>query len=280
MVEEPSSIGIRYAGEVQPETMSAKELIEILTAFNNIVLKASRVVHGSDSQIAFKISHVQAGSIDIKGVMEFVAGLQPLAALTIGAFDVKDIPHLVKSWLDLAKFLAGEPASKVQNVKNGAGLQIENINGASSVVNGNVYNTYIAVDVGKDAAKLAAPTKRGATKLELIGKGRRIASYTPKDASSFQPIKPNDKPITTEIDAYLSVIAPVLEGEGGWKLRYGRMVLTAKLEDERFLRKVHDGGESFRRGDTLKVRLKTVQTRVGSKVKTKHTIVRVIDRAS
>jgi hypothetical protein len=75
--------------------MSAGELIAILSAFNSIVLKASRVVHGSESRFAFKISHVQPGSIDIKGVLEIVAGLQPLAALTISAFDVKDIPELL-----------------------------------------------------------------------------------------------------------------------------------------------------------------------------------------
>src|SRR5262249_12684808 len=62
------------------------------------------------------------------------------------------------------------------------------------------------------------------------------------------------------------------------RFRYGRMSLTATLLDDEYRQKAHTGEESFRHGDLLKVRLKTVQEKVGGKVVTRHFIVKVLDR--
>jgi hypothetical protein len=63
-----------------------------------------------------------------------------------------------------------------------------------------------------------------------------------------------------------------------WRFKYGRMSLTAKLLDEEYRQRVTSGEESFRHGDLLKVRLRTVQERIGGRVVTRHFIVRVLER--
>jgi len=70
----------------------------------------------------------------------------------------------------------------------------------------------------------------------------------------------------------------VLQGEGMWRFKYGRMYLTAKLLDDEYRQRVTNGEESFKHGDLLKVRLKTVQEKVGHRVVTRHSIIKVIDR--
>jgi hypothetical protein len=57
------------------------------------------------------------------------------------------------------------------------------------------------------------------------------------------------------------------------------MTLTARLLDETYRQKVLEGQESFRHGDRLKVKLKTVQERLGDKLTTKHFITEVVQRA-
>jgi hypothetical protein len=94
-----------------------------------------------------------------------------LPSLSLG---VHDIPELIKLWLDLLKFLKGQPPQRVQKIDNGNAVQIENVSGDVQVVNGNVYNTFIFHSVSHDAAKLDAPAKHGAKHLELFRGKRRI----------------------------------------------------------------------------------------------------------
>ena len=278
MVEKSPSFAIRYH-DVVPASISGRELIQILSAFNNISVKASRTFYGSDIQATFKISHVQPGSIDIQGFVEVAALAQSVfPALPSLALGISDIPELIKSWLDILKFLQGKPPTTVQNVSKGNAVQIQNSSGDTQVVNGNVYNTFIFNDIGRDASKFEAPIKRGAKQFDLMKGKRRIGSYSPSDLAQFRPIKPAASPIESEIDAILEVIAPVLEGEGVWRVKYGRSGMTAKLTDDEYRQDVVSGRESFRHGDRLKVRLKTIQENIGDKVSTKHFITKVIGR--
>jgi hypothetical protein len=278
MAREPS-LSLHYFGSVTPSGLEAKELLQVLSGFTRIAAKASRTCYGSDTKPSVRIEHVQSGSIDLQWVFELTAVAQTtFAAFPALALGIKDAHDLVKAWLDLLKFLKGQPPQKVQNVTNGNALQIENTNGDITVVNGNIYNTLILNDIGNDAQKLELPTRRGASKLELRRGGKRIATYATSDLASFKPIRPKGSPLQSEIEAILEVVSPVLEGEAMWRFKYGRMSITAKLVDEEYRQKVLDADESFRHGDRLRVRLKTIQETVGKKIVTKHFIVKVEQR--
>jgi hypothetical protein len=278
MSDEPS-LSLFYPGDATPGSMEAKELLQLLTAFTRITNKASRTCYGTTSRISVRIERVQPGSVDLQWLHEMAAAAQStFAALPALALGVKDIHGLIKAWLDLLKFLQGKPPQKVQHISNGNALQMENASGQTHIINGNVYNTFIINDIGSDAEKLQLPINRGAKKLELKRGHRKIATYTPDDLSNFKKIRPIDKPLESEIDVILEVVAPVLEGEGLWRFKYGRMSLTAKLADDEFRQKVIDGDESFRHGDRLRARLKTVQESVGNKTVTKHFVTKVVQR--
>lgn len=280
MAEKATGFSLHYVGELSPENIDARELIQVLTAFANITTKAGQVFYGADAPTSFKIAHVQPGSIDIRGLIEFAAGLQPTFALLPSlALDVKDVPHLIKAWLDILKFLKGQPPQTIQKVDNGNAVQIKNSKGDVQIMNGNVYNTLVFNNVGKDAAKLNAPTRRGSKKLNLVQGKRKIASYNAIELSEFKPIRPADIPIESKIQAIVEVISPVLDGDGMWRFRYGQMRLTAKLTDDDYYQKILKGEESFRHGDRLKVQLETVQENLGSKISTKHFVTKVIERA-
>ncbi len=275
MPEGQTPFSIRYT-EAAPEALQADELIQVLSALNKLSLKACRTFYGSEAQTSFRIAHVQSGSIDIQGFVELIAGLQPAFAqfpnLILG---VHDIPQLIKTWLDLLKFLGGHQPKLVQTVDNGNALAITNNRGQVQQINGNVYNTFIFNNVGRDASKFDVPIKRGAKTLELLHGTRKIATYSADDVGQFKPIRPANTPVESDIDAIVEVTAPVLEGEGVWRFKYGRMSLTAKLVDDDFRQKVLDGVESFRHGDRLQVRLRTVQENLGHKISTKHYITKV-----
>jgi hypothetical protein len=267
-------LALYYAGAAHPASLEARELLQVLNAFTRITSKANRVYHGSSTKTSVRIERVQAGSIDLQWIYETAATAQS-AFPAVVMFGLKDVATLIKAWLDLLKFLKGQPPQKVQNIDNGSGLQIENINGQTTIVNGNIYNTFIMNGIGGDAEKLEIPVRRGAKKLELKHRGRKIGSYDAADLSNFKAIKPKDKPLESEVEAILEVVSPVLEGEGMWRFKYGRMSITAKLADEDYRKKVLDGEESFSHGDRLQARLKTVQENLGDRISTKHFITNV-----
>jgi hypothetical protein len=273
------NISLYYRGNVSPANVEARELIQILSAFTKITTKANRTYHGSNPKPSVRIEHVQPGSIDLQWIYEVVASAQStfpaLPGLLLG---VKDVATLIKTWLDLLKFLKGQPPQKIQNVDNGNALQLENVSGQTTIINGNVYNTFILNGIGHDAEKLEIPVKVGARQLELRHKGRRISTYDATDLSNFKAIKPKDKPLESEIEAILEVVAPVLEGEGMWRFKYGRMSITAKLADEDYRKRVFDGEESFSHGDRLLARLKTIQENLGNKTSTRHFVTKVVQR--
>jgi hypothetical protein len=278
-MEKRATFSLRYSGAT-PDGLEARELIRVLSAFTQISNKASQTYYGAEAKASFRIAHVQPGSIDIEGLFELVGALQPgFALLPTLSLEIKDIPTLIKRWLDILKFLQGKPPQRMQKVDNGNAVQIENANGDVKVVNGNVYNSCVFLNVGRDAAKLDAPMKHGASKLELVKGTRKIATYSARELGQLGPIRPNDRAIESEIEAIAEVVSPVLDGEGIWRFKYGNMRLKAKLTDEKYREKVASGEESFRHGDRLRVRLKTVQENVGDRISTKHFVTKVIERA-
>lgn len=273
------SLSLYYTGDVHPASIEARELIQLLSAFTRIASKANRTYYGSGVRTSVRIDRVQPGSIDLQWISEAVASAQSVFPALPGlALGVKDVVSLIRTWLDLLKFLKGHPPQKIQNIDNGSGLQIENVNGQTTIINGNIYNTFLLNGVGSDTEKLQIPVEVGAKKLELKYRGRKVSSYDAADLSNFKAIKPTDKPLESEIEAILEVVAPVLEGEGMWRFRYGRMSITAKLDDENYRKRVLDGQESFSHGDRLLARLKTIQENLGKKTSTKHFVTKVVQR--
>lgn len=278
-MESERDISLYYTGNVSPADIEARDLIQVLSAFTRIATKANRTYHGSGVRTSVRIERVQPGSIDLQWIYEAAASAQSAFPAFASIFlNVKDVASLIKAWLDILKFLRGQPPTRTQHVENGNGLQIENASGQTIVVNGNIYNTFLLNGIGQDAEKLQIPTKAGAKKLELKRNGRRIATYDAAELSTFGAIKPAEKPLESEVEAILEVVAPVLEGDGQWRFKYGRMSITAKLTDEDYRQRVLLGEESFSHGDRLRARLRTVQETLGNKITTKHFITKVVER--
>ncbi|MCP1916254.1 hypothetical protein J2R96_008734 [Bradyrhizobium elkanii] len=167
-MESEQSLSLYYTGNVRPSNIEARDLIHVLSAFTRIAAKANRTYHGSGVKTSVRINLVQPGSIDLQWICEAGAAVQSaFPALPGLLLNVKDVASLVKAWLDLLKFLKGQPPQRIQNVQDGNALQIENASGQTTIVNGNVYNTFLLNGIGNDAQKLEIPTKNGAKKLEL-----------------------------------------------------------------------------------------------------------------
>jgi hypothetical protein len=266
-----------FSGAAKPEDLDISELIKIIKSHQLITTRAINFLHGGRTTSKISITHVTRGSIDIGSAIQIIGSLQPafamLPSLSLGATSVID---LIKSWFDILKFLKGRPPSKIIQKGDGQNLIIQNEKGDNYTVNGNVYNTFIMADIGHLANPYQIPFKSGAKNLKLRQSNRVIGEYTADDVSNFASIRPQSEAVISEIDAILSVVSPVFEGDGVWKFRYGSSILTAKIIDNDFRGRVLDGSETFKRGDYLRTRLKTEQKQVGNKLITSHYITNVV----
>ena len=265
-----------YSGDVSPEPLSYEDLVALLKAYGKILSFASRQIHGPRAA-QLHLSHVRKGSISIGGIVEVLAGVQPVIhALPLASFGVESVGELIKAFLDVLKHLRGTPASKVENVGDG-NVTLYNENGKAVVVNGNVY--FGCQFFGSDAIQpLRKPFEAGATSMKLKENNRIVANYHSKEIQNIAPIKSEKTELSHEYEAWLTVASAVFEGTAKWRFRSGKSRITAEIIDSSFLKAVADGGISFRTGTEIRARLRTIQTRKRGKISEQHFILKVLER--
>lgn len=271
-------IALLFKGNIHPIDIPIEHTIKILRSYNSIIRRASGTLYGSQTKLDIRLEHVQSGSFDLSGIISIIGGLQPifpmLPAISLG---IENIPELIKKWFDLLKHLKGSPPVQVTQSGDGTNVQVTNRDGQVTVVHGNIYQSCVIADVGSLAQALQAPIQAGAKSLNLMREGKPIAEYSPEDVKSFSPIKIVGEEVDTEIDAILLVVSPILEGEGVWRFKYGSMNLVAKIQDVKYLEKVLNGIVSFKHGDRIVVRLRTLQRQHGAKLMTTHYVTQVLE---
>src|SRR5581483_667161 len=93
---------LHYVGNVNPNSLEARELLQVLNAFTNIASKASRTFYGASGQVSLRIEHVRPVTIDLQWAFEIGAVAQTtFSALPSLAFGIKDVHGLIKAWLDV-----------------------------------------------------------------------------------------------------------------------------------------------------------------------------------
>jgi len=279
MADVDADLGITFTGNIAPESIDVSHLISILRSQQQLIKRSSDFIYGPRTIRKIGIKNVSAGSIDIGSVFQFVGSMQPAFALLPSAsLGITTIAEMVKAWLSLLKHLGQKPPVAINQYGDGQNVIIENATGDTQIVNGNIYNTFIMGNIGYYASAFQAPMNFGATGMKLKSRGKVIAEYSRNDVEQFVKIQPESDIVTSKIEAILSVVSPVLEGEGIWKFKYGGATIPAKISDDSFLSGVFDGSESFKRGDAFKVLLATNQKQIGRNIVTTHLVERVLTR--
>lgn len=279
MKDVDADLGIVFTGKIAPETIDVSQLIKILKAHQYLIKRSADFIYGSKSATKVGITNVSPGSIDIGSVIQLVGSLQPaFALLPTASLGISTIAEMVKAWLSLLKFLEQKPPKSINQNGDGQNVIIENTKGETQVVNGNIYNTFVMGNIGHYASAFQEPLKVGANGMQLKSGGKIIAEYSQKDVETFVSIQPESEILTSKIEAILSVISPVFEGQGIWRFKYGGSTIPATVADDQFLVGVFDGSESFKRGDSFKVILATSQKQIGRKIITTHLVERVVSR--
>lgn len=273
------SLSFIFSGKVSPSDVPIEKTISIMRSYNRLAKLGGAAIYGSRNKLDVRATHLRHGSYDFSGILSVVGGLQPLLpmfpALSLG---VSSIPKYLKIGFDLLKSLKGSPPKSVKQSGDGKNVNVENRDGIVFVLNGNIYTHLVMGDFGKEAAALKTPISMGSDGLTLKSNSNVVAEYTSEDVSHFVPFRPAQDPITTEMTAFLTVVSPVLQGDGRWRFKFGDTNIVAEIDDKDYLDRVNNRQIAFASGDYIRARLRITQVPVGSKIETRHQILQVEDK--
>jgi hypothetical protein len=233
--------------------------------------------HEGGVRAQIRVRLVRPGSLEILFLLEVTGLAQSLnAALPNGISSAVPILKLLREWFELLMHLGGKPPTNVQKVNNSPGVNIQNASGKTRVFQQNVYNTFNFHGVGRFSEQVARPLKRRADWFEIRTGKKLVVRAKKRDINAFRSVRRIEPTLENVSEVYLKVISPVFEGSAAWRFSRGRNIITATVADPDFLSNVQTGQESFRAGDILRVRLRSIQEKVGNKIRDHHVLEEVL----
>lgn len=264
-------LSLKYIGPGVDKGMNAYLAAEAIQGFAEFAQTISQVVTPGADQVTLQIKDFSEGS----SFLDFALTVATVAAPFAGQADT--IFSSIKSCIELLIHLRGEPPKNVRKADGGS-VYVENNSGNINVFNGTTVFLVTERDIGKNAEKfIRSPLRFDATHLDIAVNDHVAGSADKDNFDYFRRIKSEEALIENRQELYLTIASVVLEGDGMWKFSDGRLRLSATIEDNLFLESVKSGRERFGRGDTLKVVLRSTQTRVQGALKSKYVIEKVLE---
>jgi hypothetical protein len=150
---------------------------------------------------------------------------------------------------------------------------------ANVEVNQHIYNLSKDPKIRSDVRRIVSPlVSDGFDIFEARDGDNVVTRVTHDEVSNFDPW--DDEPnllLDNETEAILEVIKPSFQLGNKWTVTDGRSNFYVEMNDEAFIARVQNRDLAFKRGDTLKVRLATRTWREDDALKSRHTVVKVLE---
>ena len=287
---------IAYTGPaLEDGVMDVRELAPALLALGEACTSAHEILTGQEKRVSVRVrSDFRSGSFEF--TVEVVELWQRLSHVLTGSdyATAKELIWLLgigvstvsgASWglLTLIKKLRGRKPKSVVELEDGnVSLTLED--GEKIIVPKNVLKLHNSSAVRKAVKKVMAPLETdGIDGLEVRDPEHRdkvVERIDQKDAPYYTEISDLGEVTENETELLLQPVTVHLEGERQWVFRRGEDwgdTLRAKIIDEDFVRKMRTGEVSFRRGDTIRARVRERQWEEGGNLKVKNEIIQILD---
>jgi hypothetical protein len=153
------------------------------------------------------------------------------------------------------------------------------VNGERIEVNQHVYNLSQMPKIKSDVRRVIAPLEsEGFDVFEARDGDRLAARVTREEVSDFEPT--DDEPdfiFDSENDALIEVIRPSFQLGNKWAVSDGRSNFYVDMQDDVLVGLVQKGEVSFRKGDVLRVRLRTRSWCDDNTLKSRNTVAKVLE---
>lgn len=273
-------ITVRYDGPaVEHGWMNATEVGSAMLGLGNMVSGASNVLLGDSATVEARVrSDFKGGSFEV--VFEIVAladhlfhsdAAENIMAL-LGVYDNTQGLIQVLRWLrgrSLTREERDEAGVTLVAGRDRLELRIEN------------YQVLRSKEIRDGLAAFVHPLwNDGVSRLSLTsgattGKAGVVIEAAERE-HMVAPVLPSETVDTSRSTLFLTVVAPVFEGDYVWRFAQGDTRYTARMEDLDFLEKVRKGDVEFGHGHALRVIFETDTIDQGAGLAFRHRVVKVL----
>ena len=269
---------------LKTHSMDVRSLAPALLAFGNLFDEANRVLNGNKTSIKLQVKATAPGSFDILFLLDQSVASQITSFLS--GDKVTAVTNLIAligfgtatgfTFLALVRRLKGQRPSKITDLKNGQ-IQIE-FGEDSFVVPVELMRLYQDIGVRKATEEILAPLKNdGIDTFKVIDANSVIIETIIKEEIIFYdlPELKDEVILETEHEAAYSIVALAFKEDNKWRLYDGSGTISVTVSDEDFRYKVDNNLIAFSKGDILICKVKTIQYRTNSGLKTEYEVLKV-----
>lgn len=139
-----------------------------------------------------------------------------------------------------------------------------------------VWKLFQNIRARKAIEKIMSPLiERGFNLFKIRHGGKDSLTVNDNEAGYFLAPSEHEGETTSEIDARVVIVSPSFNAGNKWRVSDGGRTLYVAIHDETFERSVQHGKESFRKGDTLFITLRTTQWVEDGKLRAEYSIAKV-----
>lgn len=284
-----ASFTIAYDGEaLRDHSMDVQTLAPALMGFGTLMDAANRVVNGDESKIKLQIKALEGGSFQIvfeivetfyRQIRDILTGPDATAAANLITF-LGFTSGVAWNLLRLLKEFHGKNPDKISKLDPDT-LRLQ-FGDQTIEVPVQVVRLFQDVSVRTAVEKVISdPLKsKGIDSFYVRDRktGEEVINVS-SDESVYYNLPEIGDDIVSDVvyKSAFTILSLAFKDDNKWRLNGGDGVISARIEDEEFLKRVDNSEESFSKGDILFCEVRLVQKKSDSGLKNEYTIIRVLD---
>jgi hypothetical protein len=275
-----TQLTVVYDGEaLTSHSMDVRELAPALLSLGKLFDESNRVLNGENTQIKLQVKAHEAGSFEILLELSQSLGNQISGFLTgdliTSALNLKELILGTAGLIYLIKKLKGGKPLSIKDLKNGM-VRIE-IEGETFEAPLKLLRLYQDIAIRKTVEEVLKPLKNPGIDSFKIKQNKKVIELVNKSDLGYYTLPEiDDEKITeNEHEASYSIVSLAFKEDNKWRLHDGNNTISVSVKDEDFLNRVESNEISFTKGDILVCKIKMVQFRTNTGLKTEYELLEV-----
>ena len=270
---------------VEDNSISARDLGASMIALGDLLEYANKSLYGEGNKSVLRIKATRGGSFEaafehaIKSVSDTATFLEKspvdVIKLLIG------VPSATASLFAIYRYLKGRRPKENEVEESNGEIHITSVGNPNTIiVNNNTYKMYINQDVRSAMRSFVSPLDGdGIERMDINREGERVERIDENEVEFYDvSLEEEEEKIENIQEIYVLIISLSFKPGDKWRVSTGEDETSffVSIKDDDFTNRVSQRMEEFKAGDSLRVKLQTLQWTEDGKLKTEKNIVNVL----